>query len=146
MNNKGLVYLTQTDTTVGFLSFDDKKLAQLKQRNPNQKILQTVDSFATLKLHTRIPNKFKNMIRRTQKVSFIYPNGESFRVVPSDLKHHNFISKVKKIFSTSANITGKNFDEDWSRNNCDVVIEDNFSEGNPSKIFKISNNKIRQLR
>jgi rhodanese-related sulfurtransferase len=97
------IYLVQTDTTVGFLSSDDKKLSHIKQRPQSQKILQVVDSFKILKQNTRIPNTHKKRIRRSKRTTIIYPNGLSFRVVPNDDKHHNFIKKVKKMYSTSAN-------------------------------------------
>ncbi len=47
--NLDLVYLVQTDTTVGFSSFDDEKLSNIKQRPSNQKILKTLDSFCNFK-------------------------------------------------------------------------------------------------
>ena len=47
--NPDLVYLVQTDTTVGFSSSNDEKLSNIKQRPSNQKILKTLDSFVTLK-------------------------------------------------------------------------------------------------
>jgi tRNA A37 threonylcarbamoyladenosine synthetase subunit TsaC/SUA5/YrdC len=53
------VYLTQTDTTVGFLCNNDKKLSGIKKRPISQKILQVVDSFSTLKQKVRVPNQFK---------------------------------------------------------------------------------------
>ena len=39
--DKDLVYLVQTDTTVGFSSLNDEKLSIIKQRPKSQKILQT---------------------------------------------------------------------------------------------------------
>ena len=41
--DSSLVYLTQTGTTVCFLSFDDKKLSMIKQRDLNKKTLQVID-------------------------------------------------------------------------------------------------------
>ena len=46
--NSDLIYLVQTDTTVGFSSSSDEKLSLLKQRPLTKKILNTVDSFSTL--------------------------------------------------------------------------------------------------
>ena len=42
-----LIYLVQTDTTVGFSSSSDEKLSLLKQIPRTKKILNTVDSFYT---------------------------------------------------------------------------------------------------
>ncbi len=102
-----LVYLVQTDTTVGFSSFDDEKLSLLKQRPLSQKILQTVDSFKTLKENTRVPKKFRKKIRQMKKTTFIYPNGNSFRVINKNDSFYDFISKFGKLYSTSANQTKK---------------------------------------
>jgi len=42
--NSSLVYLVQTDTTVGFSSFDDEKLSAIKQRpSPNGKSFRVVN-------------------------------------------------------------------------------------------------------
>ena len=43
--NKDLIYLVQTDTTVGFSSASAEKLSDVKQRPVSKKILYTVDSF-----------------------------------------------------------------------------------------------------
>jgi tRNA A37 threonylcarbamoyladenosine synthetase subunit TsaC/SUA5/YrdC len=140
------VYLAQSDTTVGFLSSDDKNLSRIKQRSTKQKTLQVVDSFKTLKQNTRIPNRFKNKIRRSKKTTFIYPNGDSYRVVFSDNQHHNFIKKVKKMYSTSANITKQNFEEEFAKDNSDidVVCQKNYFEGKPSTIIKL--HKIQSIK
>ncbi len=145
---KELVYLVQTDTTAGFLSYDDKKLAIIKQRPQNQKILQTIDSFKTLKQNTRVPTKFKNMIRRSKNTTFIYPNKEAFRVIDKNSNHHKIIKKFKKIYSTSANKTGEEFDINFALKSCDVVIEDknNFNCSKSSQIVKLSTTKIRFIR
>ncbi|MEA3554630.1 MAG: Sua5 YciO YrdC YwlC family protein, partial [Campylobacterota bacterium] len=103
--NENLVYLVQTDTTVGFLSSNDKKLSCIKQRDTNQKTLQVVDSFKTLQTKVRVPKKRKSMLRKSKHTTFIYSNGLSFRVVDKDSLHWSFIKKFKCLYSTSANIT-----------------------------------------
>ncbi len=142
------VYLVQSDTTVGFLSNDDKKLSGIKKRSSAQKILQVIDSFSTLKLHTRVPNKYKKLVRNTNKTTFIYPMQESFRVVPANLHHNQFVSKFKKMYSTSANETTKEFDFEYAYSQADVIVfeDNNFYEANSSKIFKISKCKIQKIR
>ncbi len=145
--NPNKVYLTQTDTTVGFLSQDYKKLNKIKNRPINQKILKEVDSLATLKRFVRVPNRFKKQVRRAKKTTFIYPNRDSFRVV-KDNRHLEFLKKFKWMYSTSANLAGKNFDEKWARDVADIIVEEKrgFFEGEPSKIFKINNFKIKKVR
>lgn len=146
--DKNKVYLVQTDTTVGFSSFDDEKLSRIKQRPLTQKILQTVDSFKTLKTNTRVPKAFKKRIRNSKRTTFIYPNGESFRVIDKDDNFHSFISKLKTQYSTSANLTGNKFDELFAKEKSDIVVytKDGFSETVSSSIYKINKEKIEKIR
>ncbi|NQY92545.1 MAG: Sua5 YciO YrdC YwlC family protein [Campylobacteraceae bacterium] len=146
--NKESIYLTQTDTTVGFLSSDDKKLNSIKQRSTSQKMLQIVDSYKTLKQQLRIPKHFRKLIRKSKKTTFIYPNGNSYRFVDRQSNHYSFIKKFGILFSTSANITKTNFDQSYAENNCDVIVEDKngFYETTASKIFKINKTNIIKLR
>ncbi|GAB6045634.1 hypothetical protein JCM11957_12320 [Caminibacter profundus] len=145
--NPNKIYLTQTDTTVGFLSQDKIKLNAIKKRPLNQKILREVDSLSTLKNFVRVPNKYKNLVRRSCKTTFIYPNKESFRVV-KDESHLKFLKKFKWMYSTSANPHKQKFDKKWAREMADIIVEDKrgLFEGEASKIYKISNNKIKRIR
>ena len=97
------IYLTQTDTTVGFLSQNKEKLNSLKNRPLNQPILREVDSLETLKNFVRVPKMHKKRVRRSKKTTFIFPNGESYRDV-SDSRHHEFFKKFKRMYSSSANL------------------------------------------
>lgn len=146
--DSSLVYLVQTDTTVGFSSSNDEKLSIAKRRNTNQKILQTVDSFKTLKSSTRIPNKYKNMVRKANLSTFIYPKGESFRVISQDSTFYDFIKKFSILYSTSANLTKNLYDEKFAFENAEVLVTNNFgfNEMKASKIYKINNFKIKRLR
>jgi len=146
--DKNKIYLAQTDTTVGFLSSDALKLSLLKKRNPNQKILQVVDSFATLKKNTRIPNKHKNRVRRSKATTYIYPKGFAFRVVGKDLKHYRFIQKFEMMYSTSANETSKSFDFDFGYEGADIIVfsDNDFYETSGSKILKITNTHRTKIR
>jgi tRNA A37 threonylcarbamoyladenosine synthetase subunit TsaC/SUA5/YrdC len=145
--NPNKIYLVQTDTTVGFLSQNREKLNKIKNRKSDKPVLREVDSFKTLKNFVRAPNKYKKMIRRAKKTTFIYPNGESFRVV-KDNTHLEFLKKFKWMYSTSANKTGERFDERWAREKADIIVEDKrgFFEGEASKIYKINNKRIKKIR
>lgn len=146
--NKDLVYLVQTDTTVGFSSSNDEKLSAIKQRPSSQKILQTLDSFDTLKNKTRVPKAFRKKIRNSKKTTFIYPNKNSFRVISKDDTFHSFIFKFNNLYSTSANLSTKNFDMDFAKENSDIIVytKDDFSEKNSSNIFILSKNKVKKIR
>ena len=143
-----LVYLVQTDTTVGFSSSNDEKLSSIKQRPNTQKILQTVDSFKTLNINTRVPKKFRKRIRNSNKSTYIYPNMSSFRVIHRDSPFYPFISKFKALYSTSANKSGENFDENFAKENSDIIIttRDDFNERTSSSIYKVNKKRIIKIR
>jgi tRNA A37 threonylcarbamoyladenosine synthetase subunit TsaC/SUA5/YrdC len=145
--NPNKIYLTQTDTTVGFLSQNKEKLNKIKNRPINQPILIEIDSLNTLKKFTRVPNMFKNRVRRRKKTTFIYPNKKSFRVV-KDEKHLEFLKKFNWMYSTSANLTGGKFDEKWAKSVADIIVEDKrgLFEGKASKIYKLGKNKMKKIR
>jgi tRNA A37 threonylcarbamoyladenosine synthetase subunit TsaC/SUA5/YrdC len=146
--DKNKIYLVQTDTTVGLLSNDINKLSKIKKRSQSQKILQTLDSFATLKNNTRIPNIHKRLVRNSKLITFIYPNKESFRVVNHSSEHYNFLNKFGKLYSTSANETKKKFVFEFVKNKVDIIVfnKKEFEENNGSSIIKISNLKKKKIR
>lgn len=146
--NKELIYLVQTDTTVGFSSSNDEKLSNAKQRPTSQKILQTVDSFSTLKEKTRVPKNFRKKVRNAKKSTFIYPNGDSFRLIDSKYKFYEFISKFGSLYSTSANLTKNSFEYDYAESKSDVIVfsKEGFCEKASSSIYKLNRRKILKIR
>ncbi len=146
--NCELIYLVQTDTTVGFSSTNDEKLSKLKKRPTTQKILQVVDSFTTLKQYTRVPKTHKKLVRKAKKTTFIYPNTHSFRIINKEDKFYDFVKKFKNIYSTSANITTKSFDEEFARANVNIVVEtkEGFSETVSSSIYLLKKMKLKKIR
>ncbi|MDO7252398.1 Sua5/YciO/YrdC/YwlC family protein [Helicobacter cappadocius] len=147
MIDRHLVYLAQTDTTAGLLSANFQKLNQAKTRDINKPILMEVNSLKNLKNLTRVPNKFKNKIRKSLKSTFIYPNKNSFRVVKDEL-HLRFLNHFGQMYSTSANKTGVAFRYVEAFNMCDVLIIDKrgISSTSSSSIFKINNARIKKIR
>ena len=145
---KDLVYLVQTDTTVGFSSSNDEKLSLIKKRPNTQKILQTLDSFKTLNEMTRVPKKFRKRVRNSNKSTFIYPNKNSYRVISKDDEFYSFICKFNNLYSTSANLTKESFDINFARENSDIIVytKDEFSEKSSSSIYKLTINKIEKIR
>jgi tRNA A37 threonylcarbamoyladenosine synthetase subunit TsaC/SUA5/YrdC len=146
VNENSPIFLVQTDTTVGFLCSDLKKLSSIKGRSTQQKAIQAVDSLATLKQNTNVPKKFRNFVRRSQKTTFIYPSGDSFRVVSKNSEHHHFLSKFGKLYSSSANYTQKKFDRIFAIESCDIIVGDDFTEESPSKIYKLTKTKSIRVR
>ena len=86
------IILTQTDTTVGFLSKNVKNLNRIKKRKLNTPCLLTSSYLSEIKNFSRIPNAFKNEIRKSKKTSFILSNSFSFRLV-NDEKHSKFLKE-----------------------------------------------------
>lgn len=146
--DSSLIYLVQTDTTVGFSSSNDEELSIIKQRPVSKKILNTVDSFFTLNKNIRVPKNFRKKVRNSKKVTFIYPNGISFRVVEKSSIFYNFIHKFSILYSTSANKTGENFDKDFAIVGADILVEDKrgFYETQASAIIKLSKKSFKKLR
>ncbi len=146
--NSSLVYLVQTDTTVGFSSSDDEKLSEIKQRPKTQKILQTVNSFKTLNKYTRVPKKHRKKVRNANSTTFIYPNGKSFRVIDNSSEYITFVNKFSNIYSTSANLSGKAYDEKFAFTNADLIVfkKHNFSTTNASKMIKLYKKVSKTIR
>jgi len=146
--NPSLIYLTQTDTTVGFLSDNDKKLSGAKQRDPKQKTLQVLSNYKTLNRLVRVPKKHKKFVRRAKTTTIIYPNRLAFRVVDLDSGHQNFLQKFNVMYSTSANKTKNTFNLNYAVENSDVIVysKENFSEKKASSIYKINKNKKKKIR
>ena len=146
--DSSLVYLVQTDTTVGFSSLSDEKLSFIKQRPTSKKILHTVDSFKTLNQNTRVPKKFRKIVRNSKKTTFIYLNQKSFRVVNQESKFYDFIHKFSILYSTSANKTTHRFEREFAISGADILVEDkrNFFETKASRLIKLSKKRLKILR
>ena len=141
------IILTQTDTTVGFLSQDAKQLREIKSRNDKKPFIRVFQNFSTLKQHNiRIPNKYKKRVRRANKTTFIVKN-RAFRVAQPSL-HSTLLYNLSWAYSTSANESGKKFQRDFCQQKADIIIEDKngLFEGEPSKLYKINDTTIKRLR
>jgi tRNA A37 threonylcarbamoyladenosine synthetase subunit TsaC/SUA5/YrdC len=88
------------------------------------------------------------MVRNSKKTSFVYPKGESFRVVDRNNKHYKFIKKFGSIYSTSANESGANFDVNFAIEKCDVEVLTNkkYFESDASSIIKFGKTKYTKIR
>jgi tRNA A37 threonylcarbamoyladenosine synthetase subunit TsaC/SUA5/YrdC len=137
------VILTQTDTTVGFLSQDERQLQTIKSRNSTKPFIKVYKDFQSLT--TRVPNTHKNLIRRSKKTTFIIRN-RAFRVTQSIL--NSSLLNAHWYFSTSANAAGKNFDRIFCEEKADIIIENKtlLHEERASSLLKINKNTIRRLR
>ena len=141
------IILTQTDTTVGFLSTNPLKLAEAKKRDVNQPFLLCVNTFKKQKQLVRTPKKFRSLVRRSRKTTFLYPNKKAIRVVKDDT-HNQLLKKFNFLYSTSANENKKTFSLTYALQKADIMIKSpqGFHETSPSPIIMLSNTKKCTLR
>ena len=140
-----MIYLAQTDTTAGFLSSSEEEINLAKKRSIKTPCIKTSFYFYELKNTAKVPNKYKNLIRRSKKTTFIYKNKQSFRVI-KNTKHIEFLKKFRFLFSSSANIHGCSFDINYAKKTANMVVDDTLYESASSKMFKINNHFIKKIR
>ena len=141
------VILTQTDTTVGFLSQNGAKLANIKSRSPHKPFIKVFQDFKSFrKFGLRIPKRQKNRVRRMKRSTFIVKN-DSFRIAPAAL-NSAILRAMEWSYSTSANESGKDFERSFCEQKADIIIEDKrgLYEESASNIYKINNKKTVRLR
>ena len=142
---KDLVFLTQTDTTIGFVSQNSQKLTQIKQRPPHKHYIKALPSLQILKLFTRIPDIHKNRLRRAKKTTFILPNGDSYRVV-KDRHHLLLLKRLGWAYTTSANLSSEAYDEEFAEENADIVITPLKQKSSASSIYKLGKITFKRIR
>lgn len=142
----GTVVLAQTDTTAGLLSRDGKRLNGVKGRRENQPLIRAVGDLKTLKSFARVPQDHKNRVRRMNKTTFVFKNGESCRVIRGG--HARFFERIGWSYTTSANPTGQAFDETWAKAKADlwVLTPQGLGEKPASKLVKLGKTRLKKLR
>jgi len=140
-----LLFLTNTDTTIGFLCQDSERLDREKKRPSGRPYLVTLPTLKSLQKHTRVPRPFRHHVRRSNKTTFIYPNGRSFRVV-HDVRHLLLLRRLHWAYSTSANLSNHPYEETWARSRADIVVEPIGKPDLPSRILKIGKKRLMKLR
>jgi len=139
------VFLTKTDTTIGFVSQNKHKLTNIKQRTSHKHYIKSVNSLHTLKTFARVPKKYKNTIRRSKKTTFILPKGTSYRVI-YDKHHLLLLNRLKWAYTTSANLSGKPYDENYVKSVVDVLVEPLRYSNEVSTIYRLNNKTKRRIR
>lgn len=142
---KDLVFLTQTDTTIGFVSQNSNRLTHIKQRPPHKHYIKAVNSLQTLKKFTRIPSSHKNRVRRSNKTTFILPNGYSYRIV-KDPHHLLLLNRLTWAYTTSANLSDMPYDEIFAKEAADVTISPLKENQEASSIYKLGKHAIQRIR
>ena len=136
------IILTQTDTTVGFISQNHLKLAQIKSGSISKPFIKIFNSLQNI----RVPNKHKNQVRRAKQTTFIVKN-QAFRI-SSASKESQILRNISWHYSTSANEANKKYNREFCEQNADIIIEDKFGlqELSSSKLIKLTNHKKKVLR
>ena len=142
---KHKVFLTQTDTTIGFVSQDAERLTSIKKRPSSKHYIRVLNSLSTLKRFTHVPQMHKKRVRRTKKTTFIMPNGYSFRVI-YDKNHLLLINRLIWAYSSSANLSNQDYDEDFAKNSADITINPLHQTKAPSSIYKLGKCRIQKIR
>jgi len=143
---KDMIFVTHTDTTIGFVSQNADKLTDIKKRPPSKQYITTVNSLATLKKFTRIPNIHKSRLRRADKTTFIINSKHSYRIVKNS-KHLLLLDRLEWSYSTSANLSGEEYDEKFALSYADILVSfPKYKDTDPSKIYKLGKSKLIKLR
>ena len=142
---KEKVFLTQTDTTIGFVSQNAERLTQIKRRPPHKHYIKAVTSLNTLTSMTRVPSAHKNRVRRAKKTTFILPDGISYRVI-RDSHHLLLLNRLEWSYTTSANLSGSEYDESFAKEYADVIVTPLQSTKQASKIYKLGQTTLKRIR
>ncbi len=147
MHREDLVFLTQTDTTIGFVSQSARRLTQIKQRPPHKHYIKALPSLRALKSFVRVPEKHKNCVRRAKRSTFVFPNGHSYRIV-REKQHLSLIQKLGWAYTTSANLSGECFDLKFATDAADVIVKypTHPEQRSASRIFKLNTNRMKRIR
>ena len=140
-----LLFLSDTDTTLGFLSRSAARLDRAKERPSSKPYITVYPSLASMGRRHRIPTAFRKRVRRSRRQSFITPRGRSFRVV-KDPRHLLLLKRLEWAYSSSANLSGRAYDEAYARSAADVVVEPLGRPGTPSQILRLGRRRVRRVR
>jgi len=141
------VILTQTDTTVGFVSKNHKKLSEIKERESTKYFIKVYSSFKSLNSSTcRVPPNQKNIVRRSKKTTFII-NNKSFRV-STQTTDSQILNNLQWVYSTSANKSQEKFSREFCELKADIIVEniDGLKENKSSTLIKLNHKKRKKLR
>ncbi|HHD74354.1 MAG TPA: Sua5 YciO YrdC YwlC family protein [Nitratifractor sp.] len=137
------VFLTNTDTTIGFISKEKNSLDSAKNRPKNKKYINALATLRALK--KRVPKPYRKIVRRAKKTTFILNKDYSFRVIKD--KHHKLlIDRLESAYTSSANESGKEYNFEYGYNHADVIVFPLGTNSEPSHIYKLGRYKIKKIR
>ena len=118
-----------------------------KDRLPNKNYITALPSLKSLRERIRVPNIHKNRVRRAKQTTFIFKDKKSYRVI-KDNRHIELIKKLKSAYTSSANLSGEDFNREFAESRADVIISfcDNKREFRASRIYFVGNFTIKKIR
>jgi len=137
------LFLTNTDTTIGFISKSKEALDIAKNRAPNKKYIQALPSLKLL--NKRVPKKYKKIVRRAKKTTFIIDKNYSFRII-KDSKHNLLLNRLKNAYTSSANESNKSYNYNYAKDKADIIIYPLIKKTKASIILKLGKIKLKRLR
>lgn len=137
------LYLSNTDTTIGFLSKSRKRLDKAKERAADKEYIQALPSLRSIK--KRVPKKFRRHVRLAKKSTFILSKDYSFRVI-REKKHKLLIDRLGWAYTSSANKSGKEYSYNYAYKNADIIIYPLYEPKKPSDIYKLGKKKEKRIR
>jgi len=141
MDNK--LFLTNTDTTIGFISKSASRIDKAKNRPNIKKYIEAIPSLKTLT--KRVPKKQRKLIRRAKKTTFILNKNYSFRLI-QDKTHNLLVNRLKKAYTSSANSSGKEYNYNYAYDKADIIVYPLNKISTPSTILKLGKIKIKKIR
>jgi tRNA A37 threonylcarbamoyladenosine synthetase subunit TsaC/SUA5/YrdC len=140
------VFLTQTDTTIGFVSQNANQISRIKQRPSHKNYIKALPSLKALKKQTPVPNKYKNLVRRAKKTSFII-KGNSYRIIRNH-PHTLLLKRLGWAYTTSANLSGESYNEEFAKKSADVMVSFPNTQKSlyASKIYQLGCCRIKRVR
>lgn len=136
------LFLTNTDTTIGFVSKNRLSLDRAKKRAPKKKYITALPSLRALS--KRVPQKYRKMLRRSSKTTFII-NGYSFRII-KEKKHLLLLERLGWSYTSSANESNREYNYNYAFQSADVIIYPLPEVDTPSKIYELGKTKLKRLR
>lgn len=73
------------------------------------------------------------------------PNGESYRVI-QDKHHLLLLDRLKWAYTSSANLSGTDYEEGFAKKSADVIIEPLCETRQASRIYKLGQKGLRRIR
>ena len=142
-----LVFLTATDTTVGFVSQAKKRLDEIKERPSHKRYIVALDSLHSLTKRARIHKRHRAFVRRARKSTFVLTQRFSFRII-DHTPHIHLIRRLEWAYTTSANKSGEPFDETFVKKAADVWVLPyaHAIDAPPSHIFRLGKRVMKRLR